>query len=337
MRRIRLVLASSLLVEFADRETALGRIKEWADRGMATVQVVYGPEGCGKTAWLRQSAELLREMGFDVIYIDPLHQQFATHTDMADIVRRLSEAAAEAFGIAQIKLATLALEFAREALRRGKRKVAVLADDVFQAVGLDKAAQYVKGMLGLIEYPPRDYDVVIAVAATSEGITRREIGRHRWADLNAMWNMPKEGFKRLYEQIPGEKPAFEDVWRWTGGNPKLLGRLYEAGWDADKIVERLAAGRDLATFIKTLSGRERQILAEAVENPDALYTEEGMPLMEKLRELDLALDLFERKPYLWVDVPPPERDPELGIGKYVAWQTPLHMEAIRRTLENVGR
>mgnify|MGYP001772883163 CR=1 FL=1 len=31
--------------------------------------------------------------------------------------------------------------------------------------------------------------------------------------------------------------------------------------------------------------------------------------------------------------PPPEKSLELGIGKYVAWQTPLHREAIRKVLE----
>ena len=39
-----------------------------------------------------------------------------------------------------------------------------------------------------------------------------------------------------------------------------------------------------------------------------------------------------RYEYLWVDEPPPERDPELGVGRNVAWQTPLHREAVRRAL-----
>ena len=139
---------------------------------------------------------------------------------MKDLVKQLTEAASEAFGIAQVKLATLALEFAKEALRQRKRKVAVIIDDAFKAVGIDKAAMYVKGMLGLIEYPPADYDVIITVAATGEGLSRREIGRHRWAYLDAMWNMPKEGFKQLYDQIPGSKPSFEDAWKLTGGIQK---------------------------------------------------------------------------------------------------------------------
>jgi len=42
--------------------------------------------------------------------------------------------------------------------------------------------------------------------------------------------------------------------------------------------------------------------------------------------------LHERSPHLQVDEPPPEKDPELGIGKHVAWQTPLHREAVKKAL-----
>ena len=52
MRRIKLSLAS-IEVEFADRELALKRMEEWAERGTRFPRVVFGPEGCGKTAWLK--------------------------------------------------------------------------------------------------------------------------------------------------------------------------------------------------------------------------------------------------------------------------------------------
>jgi len=47
----------------------------------------------------------------------------------------------------------------------------------------------------------------------------------------------------------------------------------------------------------------------------------------------VVYDLYSRNPELWVDEPPPERDPELGIGRHVAWQTPLHKEAVKRAIE----
>jgi len=51
--------------------------------------------------------------------------------------------------------------------------------------------------------------------------------------------------------------------------------------------------------------------------------------------LNTATDTTSRQEHLWVDQPPPERDPELGIGKNAAWQTPIYREAVRRALREV--
>ncbi|MEM4059307.1 MAG: ATP-binding protein, partial [Pyrobaculum sp.] len=146
MKRIKLTLASNLEVEFADRDLALKRMEEWAERGMVKIQVVFGPEGCGKTAWLRQSAVLLRELGFHVIYVDPLRKYFEAYTDVKEVAKRLAEAAAETLGKAEVKLASLVIDLAVELLKKKRKKVAVLADDVFQAIGLNEAAKYVKAL-----------------------------------------------------------------------------------------------------------------------------------------------------------------------------------------------
>ncbi|MFZ8856736.1 MAG: ATP-binding protein, partial [Candidatus Caldarchaeales archaeon] len=39
--------------EFVDRDRALGQIVEWAERSTRFPVVVFGPEGCGKSAFLR--------------------------------------------------------------------------------------------------------------------------------------------------------------------------------------------------------------------------------------------------------------------------------------------
>ncbi|AFA39512.1 Archaeal ATPase [Pyrobaculum oguniense TE7] len=333
MERIKLRLAPRLEVQFADRELALKRMEEWAREGVVDVQLVYGPEGCGKTAWLRQSVALLKELGFDVIYLNPLEREIAAEVGVGDVKRRIAEILREATDEAWARVAWATVDLAKELIRTGRRKIAVLADDVFQAIGLHKAAAYVKGLLGLIEYPPRSVDVVVAVVATSEGLTRREIGRHRWASHRPIWNMPRDGFIQLYGQIPGEKPLFEEVWRATGGNPKLLGELYKAGWSAEKALREIADERRITAFVKTLRDEERELLRRAVDDPDVLYTREGIPLMERLADLNLIVDtLPERDPWFWAGEPPPERDPELGIGRHIAWQTPLHREAVRRAL-----
>jgi hypothetical protein len=223
-------------------------------------------------------------------------------------------------------------DFVRNLLKARKSKVAVVADDVFQAIGLDKAAGYVKGLLNTIEHPIYDYENIVVIVATSEGVTRREIGRHRWAELAPMWNMSREGFEGLYEQIPGPKPDVEEAWRLTGGNPGVLARLYETKWDAGKTATKLAGSKELtASFVE----KWRRWLEEIVEDPDTLWRADTPE--ELVRELVarnlIVYNMYDRESWLWIDQPPPERDLEIGIGKYVAWQTPLHREAVKRTLE----
>ena len=291
-----------------------------------------------KTSLLKQAAEIFREQGFETFYINPLQRDFIAHTDVQDLTKRFIETLSEAVGVAQLKLASLAIYVVRELLTRWRRrKIAVLIDNVFQAIGLDKAETYVKELLGLIEHPPASYDNIVVIVATSEGATRERIGRHRWAILRPMWNMSREGFEQLYRQIPGPKPSFEEVWRITGGNPGMLAKLYKAKWSVDEVIKSITTSRDLDTFILSLSAEERKWLLEAVENPDTLPAKEKLPLMQKLIELNLIISsIIYRDLELWIDQPPPQKDLELGIGKHIAWQTPLHREAVRKALQEAS-
>uniref|UniRef100_A0A7C5YTM3 Uncharacterized protein n=1 Tax=Ignisphaera aggregans TaxID=334771 RepID=A0A7C5YTM3_9CREN len=65
-----------------------------------------------------------------------------------------------------------------------------------------------------------------------------------------------------------------------------------------------------------------------------LLIKEHIPLLDMLVELNLVIDNIEgREEWYWIDEPPPEKDRELGIGRYIAWQTPLHREAVKTTLK----
>jgi energy-coupling factor transporter ATP-binding protein EcfA2 len=334
MKRVKLRFAG-LEVEFADRGKGVQQILEWAEKGTRFPVVVFGPEGCGKTAWLRQAAELLRERGYHVVYVNPLQKEYLAHTDAKEVAKALAEVAARALGGVGAELAYAAFNAARELVRLRKRKVAVLVDDAFQAIGLGKeAAFYVKSLLGLIEYPPESYERIVAVAATSEGLSRREIGRHLWAELKPMWNLPKKGFEELYEQVPGPKPDVEEAWRWTGGNPRVLAQLYEAKWDANEIIAQLTKAKNITAGFTT---KWRKLLEEAVEDPDALWSAEAEELANELEARNLIVyNVYDREDWLWIDEPPPEKDLELGIGKHVAWQTPLHREAVKKALEELA-
>jgi len=57
------------------------------------------------------------------------------------------------------------------------------------------------------------------------------------------------------------------------------------------------------------------------------------PVKELIERNLVVYFLRERSPELWIDQPPPDRDPELGVGRHVAWQTPLRREAVRKALD----
>jgi hypothetical protein len=330
--KVKLTFTPELEIEFIDRERALKQVEELAEKGTRYPVVVFGPEGCGKSAWLKQAVEILRETGYDTLYIDPLHRTFIAYSDIKDIIRKLSEATTEVIGVAEVKLATLVIDAVKELIGIWKKeRVAVLIDEVFQAIGLNKAEIYVKSLLNLIEYPPKSYEKIVAIVVTSEGMTRKEIGRHRWASLRPMWNMSRKGFEELYEKIPGLKPEFEDIWKLTGGNPDALSKLYQAEWNVNRVITELINSKEItSSFIE----KWKYWLDEAVKDPDILWRA-NVP-DELVRELIaknlIVYNMYDRDPWFWIDEPPLEKDLDLGIGKHIAWQTPLHREAVKRAI-----
>jgi len=275
---------------------------------------------------------VLKESGYDVLYIDPIHKGIIASNHIKDIIKKLGNVATEAIGVAEVKIATLVIEAVKELIGVWRRKrIAVLLDEVFQAIGLDKAETYVKSLLNLIEYPPRSYERMVVIVATSEEVTRKKIGRHRWASLRPIWNISRKGFEELYERIPSPKPEFENIWKLTGGNPDALSKLYQAEWNENRVITELINSKEItSSFIE----KWRDLLAEAIKDPDTLCRSDVSD--ELIRELTtrnlIMYNMYDRDPWLWLDEPPQEKDLELGIGKNVAWQTPLHREAVKRAI-----
>ncbi|MEM0052124.1 MAG: ATP-binding protein [Sulfolobales archaeon] len=333
VRRVKLKFTPDLEVEFTDRNRALKQVYELAEKGTASPVVVYGPEGCGKSAWLKQTAEILREGGFDVIYADVAHRDYVAHTDVREVIERVSEVIADTTGYIPIKLADLVVLLANQLLKKWrKKKIALLVDEVFQAIGLDKAEIYTKMLLNIIEYPPESYENIVIIVATSEGLSRWRIGRHRWAWLMPMWNMSKEGFEELYEKIPNPKPPYEEIWRLTGGNPYVLRSLYINKWSTNILTNIIVEEKRLTPeFIS----KWRKWLELTVEDPDNLWSPEVPEeiINELIARNLIVYFLRDRDPELWIDEPPPERDLEVGVGRYVAWQSSIHREAVKKALE----
>lgn len=153
-------------MEFTDRDRALKQVEEWAEKSTWRPVVVFGPEGCGKTALLLQASAMLRELGFEVFYLHPLERKFEAEVDLPDLKSEFMRFVERALGENALgRITWAAVDFIRKLQKARQGKIAVIADDVFQAIGLDTAAAYVKALLNLIEYP------------------ESEIGRHRWAEL----------------------------------------------------------------------------------------------------------------------------------------------------------
>ncbi|MCE4599014.1 MAG: ATP-binding protein [Desulfurococcales archaeon] len=338
MGRVKLGFAG-LEVDFVDRERALEQVRELGEKGTFPVYVIYGPEGCGKSALLRQASEILEgDLGYYVLYVNPLAERLEEvlgfTPSMGDVVREVFSLLPEPYS----RIVDAAVSVAYRVLKRFPRpRLAVLMDDIFQAVGLDKAEAYVKTLLNLIEHPPAGYEKIVVLVTSSEGVTRERVGRHNWADIFVLWNMQREGFKELYNILPGSKPSFEDVMRWVGGNPRYLEKLFKSGWRVEKVVNSLVEDRGLPELILSLSSAERRVLEEAVEDPDVLLEryEEAEDLVLKLVEKNLVLRVKGRDLDAWIDTPPPEKDLELGIGRHYAWQTPLHREAVKRAIDQL--
>ncbi len=335
--RVRLKFARDLEVDFVDRDRALSRIEELAEKGTRVVHVIYGPEGCGKTAFLKQATEVLNDHGYAVTYINSLAEAVEERFSFSEELKKLVKQIGVSLAGDASKLIEKAVELLYAAVREGvRRRIALLVDDVFQAVGLDRAEQLVKSLLNMIEWPSIRYENIVVLAASSEGISRERIGRHRWATIKIMWNMPKEGFKQLYNALPGDKPLFEDAWKLSGGNPKALEELYRFKWSLDAVVKAIAMERGLDEWVSSLDDQSRALLGEVVNDPDTLFLrareEPVRRLRDQLVERNLVIRIWDREPHFWIDTPPPERDPELGIGRYYAWQTPLYREAVRKVL-----
>jgi len=342
--RVKLRFVRGVEVTFSDRWRALRQIERLAEEGTYEPVIVYGPEGCGKTALFKQAYEILESSGYAVVYVNPVEDEekewrLRVSLNSAGIVEDILRVSVGEKGAALVDLALKLFGV----LSKRRKFVALLADDIFQAVGLDRAEIYTKMLSNFVEYPPEGLEKAVLIVGSSEGITKTRVGRHRWASIRIMWNMPREGFRELYDQIPGEKPPFEEVWKLTGGSPGMLRKLYMYSWSADAVIDGIVAARGLKRFVDRLTEVQHRVLEESIENPDVLVIrlreartkqekDEVLALMESLVELNLIVDdVSIRSEHIWIDEPP-ATDRSIGVGDEAAWQSPLHREAIRRAL-----
>jgi len=109
-------------------------LRGWLRRAPGSPIVIYGPEGCGKTAFFRQAKAILEDFGYSVIHLNPSEEIPGERFSVSEELKKLAEELGAFLLRDAYILISKAIEVLYAAVRRGIRKrIALLADDVFQA------------------------------------------------------------------------------------------------------------------------------------------------------------------------------------------------------------
>ncbi len=316
---------------FADRAAEARHLLGLVERGAGLPLVVYGPEGSGKSTLLRYVAWRVEEAGGVSVYIDALAEGEvgdAVYPGRRELLRAALEAVGGAAGgpvgrLLAERLGRL-VELLVERLSLRGRAVFVAVDDVYQALGVERAEAYTKRLYGLVH---RLYEAgassVLVVAATSEGLSRRRLARHGYLVPSMMWNMPLEGFRELVGQVEA-RLGFEALWRLLGGNPRGLSQLATLGWSVERMLQLLVEERVSPAAERVGLEALARLVADPDSDPEAAMVLEEYNLVMRLSRSSALGE-------------PPPRDPLLGVGERWAWQMPALRMAAERLVERTGR
>ncbi len=352
-------MSVTVKLRFVNRIEEIRSLVEWCSSFRYTPLYLYGPEGCGKTRLLRELVKRFEKLlGEDAIaiYIDALESwdigkallaspTVAKSLNLAKLgMRVVSDLVARNVPVGQAlseSWSMIVSEIAEKLygrMLRGKY-ILIVVDDVTRAIGVDRVEWYVKWLFETMnklyeEYRPKAINVI---ATTSEGVSLDLVSRHRHAGVRLLWNMNRRAFKELYEELnPPQHLDFEEVWRLLGGNPgKLIELAAWYSWDLKRMLE------DYRVRLLKLLGevrvkgllRELILLVDDIVGAEENCDEKMISLIRLLEERNLVI--YKR----WITLTGREFvevDPELGIGKYYAWQVPLYREAIRANLQETA-
>ncbi len=311
-------------IRFVDRELELRQLDTLAHRGYAFPIAIYGSEGCGKSTLLRYFVTMLKDRSdFVALYIDALESKdlsravISSHSEVWSVVEFLASTHVGE-GLAEY-ITSLLRKLHEKMSLRGKKLVIVL-DDVYRAIGLENVDRYTKLLYEWIEYLHRELNVdsVLFLLTTSEGISKRILSRHTYVHVYMVWSLPREGFEELVQQLSPSIDS-DELWRLTGGNPRALIELAQLDWDVEKWLSYLAERR-VSSALRVV---DRTRLELVLEDPDSDWE-----VAEKLEELGLMMELS----HALVIGRAPEEDRALGVGRRWAWQIPAYREALKRLL-----
>ena len=309
-------------IRFVNRAYEVKQLLNIVRKGTAFPIAIYGPEGCGKTTLLRYLVKkVLNTINSLVIYVDALEEfsieraLLTSHKEIFELVEGLISLPIGA------TLAKAVMNIISKLSRRialSGRNVLIIVDDVYRAIGLDNVSRYTKSLYEWINYLHENFNAgnVAIILTTSEGLSKRELSRHTYVQIYMMWNLPKDGFTELVNELnPPVDIDLDTLWRYTGGNPRALIELSQLNWDVGLWIRKIFEDkiRPIARLIPKTS------LLDVAKDPDSNWE-----IARKLEEYGLMIEV---RRVLTIGEPP-KRDVELGIGEEWAWQIPAYKWAI---------
>jgi len=328
-------------VKFINREVELKELQKFAERGVVIPLYIYGPEGCGKTRLLR---EFVRKARGVAIYIDALERKkidkaLLTNEVLGEVKILFKELIKETHvplgKYLANKIFTLLERVHAKVTIKGKPLI-VAVDDVVQALGLDEIERYTKWLYELISKVHDEYDPssVLIIATTSEGLSLRRISRHTYTEPRLLWNLDYDAFAELGSELKSPNLKITDeVWKFTAGNPRALiniAHMYE--WNIKPWLEHLEERlRPIVSEIKQ-QGLSKE-LKYLLEDPDSPWSKPSGGML-RLYNLLIENNLFMYTGYKTLANTRLKPEPELGIGRYYAWQLPAYRYVLGELLKH---
>ena len=330
--------------KFVNRELELKALTELGKKGSPLVEFVYGPEGCGKTRLFKEFTKKFDELMDNgvIVYVDALEEKEFEEAlllspkivRVRSLIRTIAEGVVGPIGKLLTEEVLTILDKIAEKYSLRDKHVVIIVDDVVRAIGIDRLERYVKWLLESIykianKYSPRS---VLIIATTSEGYSLNRVMRHRWASISLIWNLGKEGFKELSEQLnPPSNNVVEEAWKMTGGNPRALIELaIKHSWDVDSWKDYLLRKLvEVYRIVKVENVVEE--VREIVDDPDNIYRK-ATKRMDKAYRILLDENMITYKHMRTVDGKIIRLNRELGIGEYYAWQIPVYRKVLRELI-----
>jgi len=325
-------------LKFVNREEELKTLHELANKGTTLPIYLYGPEGCGKTRLLK---EFIKKVNGVALYIDALEGEdpekalLTTPLNiLTDIVKDLIKEVAKPVGQYLCLSLWKILKHIETKLQIRGKPLIIAVDDITRAIGLSKVEWYTKWLYELIKKLQEDYrpSSILIIATTSEGKSLDLVMRHTYTHINLVWNLDKEAHQELIQQLkPPKNIDPEQLWYYTGGNPRATIDIAENNWNIDSWIQKIEAKlRPLIRTIRSLNLTNE--LQKLIEDPDNIEKQPSQK-MEQLYTILVEANLFMYKGFRTINGKHIPKNPELGIGEYYAWQIPAYKHALEQLLQ----